>query len=59
MDITFCDCQAVDYPKWRSLWLDYTGPAAAQLTEELHQHTYARVLFGGVRTGFVAYQMRL
>jgi len=43
MDITFCDYQTVDYPAWRALWLDYTGPTAAQLTEALHQHTYARV----------------
>lgn len=43
MDITFCDYQAIDYPSWRTLWLDYTGPTAARLTEELHQHTFARV----------------
>ena len=43
MDIRFCDYQTIDYPSWRALWLDYTGSAAAHLTEELHQHTFARV----------------
>jgi len=46
MDITFSDYQAIDYPTWRVMWLDYTGPTAAQLTEELHRHTYARVKAG-------------
>jgi GNAT superfamily N-acetyltransferase len=46
MDITFCDYQALDYPTWRALWLDYTGPTAAQLTEALHQHTFSRVRDG-------------
>lgn len=43
MDITFRDYQAIDYPTWRTLWLDYTGPTAVLLTEEIHQHTFSRV----------------
>lgn len=46
MNITFRDYQAIDYPTWRTLWLDYLGSTAAQLTQELHQHTYARLKGG-------------
>jgi len=46
MDIIFRDYQAIDYLSWRALWLDYTEPTAAHLTEDLHQHTFARVRDG-------------
>lgn len=33
----------VSYTTWRSLWMDYIGPANAELPEEVHRHTYDRI----------------
>ncbi|MDD2925611.1 GNAT family N-acetyltransferase [Rhodoferax sp.] len=43
MSITFHDYAHVPFPVWREMWLDYVGATASSLSEEVHQHTYARI----------------
>jgi GNAT superfamily N-acetyltransferase len=43
MSITFHNYEHIPFPAWRVMWLDYIGPTASNLPEDVHQHTYSRI----------------
>jgi ribosomal protein S18 acetylase RimI-like enzyme len=44
MDITFHTYEHIPFPAWREMWLGYIGPSASSLQEDVHLHTYLRIL---------------